>query len=209
MDYQTLFNTLAPEIGLVILAFAILAIDLFGLRQQPVATRSKWLGVATAIGIVFASLALAGRIGDVSDPAKTNLLGGTLVVDDLGLFFKVVVLALTLLTVLISMGAEFTEHVGEYYALLIFGTLGMMFLITSEELIIIFSSLELLSLCLYILTAFQKSERRSTEAGIKYYVFGALSSAFLLFGLSYLYGLTGETSLSGIGKELSGMEMTV
>src|ERR1051326_895092 len=207
MDYLTLLNILAPEIGLVVLAFAILAIDLFGMRRQSVEVRSKWLGAGTAIGLVVASLAIAGRIGDVSDRAQTYLLGGSLVTDDLALFFQVVVLALTLLTVLISMGAEFTEHVGEYYALLIFGALGMMFLITSKELIIIFSSLELLSLCLYILTAFNKNERRSTEAGIKYYVFGALSSAFLLFGLSYLYGLTGETSLTEIGKSLSAMTM--
>lgn len=193
--------------GLVVLAFAILAIDLFGMRRQSVEVRSKWLGAGTAVGLVIASLTIASRIGEVSDRAQTYLLGGSLVVDDLGLFFQVVVLALTLLTVLISMGAEFTEHVGEYYALLIFGALGMMFLITSEELIVIFSSLELLSLCLYILTAFNKNERRSTEAGIKYYVFGALSSAFLLFGLSYLYGLTGETSLTEIGKSLSAMTM--
>src|ERR1041385_6381133 len=106
------------------------------------------------------------------------------------------------------MGTDFTNHVGEYYALLLFGALGMMFLITSEELITIFSSLELLSLCLYILTAFNKSDRRSTEAAIKYYVFGAMSSAFLLFGLSYLYGLTGETSIVAIGKVLAAMQFT-
>src|ERR1051326_6554207 len=89
MDYLTLLNILAPEIGLVVLAFAILAIDLFGMRRQSVEVRSKWLGAGTAIGLVVASLAIAGRIGDVSDRAQTYLLGGSLVTDDLALFFQI------------------------------------------------------------------------------------------------------------------------
>lgn len=201
MDYWSLLNNLWPEAAMTIFAFVILGIDLIFLRRQSVAVRSTNLGIATAIALVIVGFMVASRIWFA--PEKTYLLNGTLVVDDLAMFFKVIILALTILTVLISMGSEFTNHVGEYYALLIFGALGMMFLISSEELIIIFASLELLSLCLYILTGFQKSDRRSTEGAIKYYVFGALSSAFLLFGLSYFYGITGETSLAGIGEWLA------
>src|ERR1043166_7079351 len=144
MDYNKLLEVLAPEMGLVALAFAILAIDLFGLRDRPVALRSKWLGVATAVGLAVTAVAIASRVWHGSSSVEGT--GGTLVVDDLALAFKVVILSLTILTVLISMGADFTNHVGEYYALLIFGALGMMFLVTSEELITIFVSLELLSL---------------------------------------------------------------
>jgi NADH-quinone oxidoreductase subunit N len=209
MNYATLFHTLAPEIAMVIGAFVLLGVDLVWLREKPVAQRTRILGIATAVFLGVIWMWLGARVWDAPLAAESAaLLNGTLVVDSLAVFFKVVIVALTILTVLISIESEFTTHVGEYYALLIFGTLGMMFLITSEELIAIFCSLELLSLCLYILTAFHKSKRHSTEAGIKYYVFGALSSAFLLFGLSYLYGLTGESSLAGIGKALAATEWT-
>src|SRR5689334_14384584 len=102
MNYLSLLSVLAPELGLVLLAFAILAIDLVGLRRRSIELRSKWLGAGTAIGLVIAGLAISSRIGQ-GDPKAAYLLGGTLVVDDLALFFKVVVLALSVLTVLISM----------------------------------------------------------------------------------------------------------
>ena len=107
---------------------------------------------------------------------------------------------LTLLTVVISMDFDVGRHVGEYYATLLFGAIGMMLLVSTEELITIFVALELTSICLYILTAFHKGELRSQEAAVKYFMFGAISSAFLLFGLSYVYGLTGVTNLREVAK---------
>src|SRR4029077_17947800 len=89
---------------------------------------------------------------------------------------------------------------GEYFAVMLFGAIGMMLLISAEELLTIFVALELTSICLYILTAFHKGELRSQEAAVKYFMFGAISSAFLLFGLSYLYGATGTTNLREIGE---------
>jgi NADH-quinone oxidoreductase subunit N len=208
MQYFELLQLLGPELGMVVLAFAVLGIDLFGLRLDPVATRSRWLGYITAGGLGLVCIGLLGMFGGKGHGELLAPLAGTFVLDDLAVFFKIVIVGLTILTVLISAGSEFTTHVGEYYAVLIFGALGMMFLVTSEELVAIFTGLELLSLSLYILTAFHKTERRSTEAGLKYYVFGALSSAFLLFGLSYIYGITGETSLSKIGAKLAAMDLT-
>ena len=113
-------------------------------------------------------------------------------------FFKLVIVALAVITVLISMDYDVGRHVGEYYAVLLFGAVGMMLLISAEELITIFVALELTSISLYILTAFHKGELRSQEAAVKYFMFGAMSSAFLLFGLSYVYGVTGTTSLQAI-----------
>jgi NADH-quinone oxidoreductase subunit N len=106
--------------------------------------------------------------------------------------------ALSLVTVLISMNFDVGRHVGEYFAVLLFGAIGMMLLISAEELIMIFVALELTSISLYILTAFHKGELRSQEAAVKYFMFGAISSAFLLFGLSYVFGSAGTTSLDGI-----------
>ena len=86
---------------------------------------------------------------------------------------------------------SFTEHWGEYYALLFWAAVGMMLLIASEELLTLFLTLETMTICLYLVTAFEKTRRRSAEGGLKYFVYGSVSSALFLFGLSLIYGLTG------------------
>ena len=112
-----------------------------------------------------------------------------------------------LFTILLSVRATFTEHVGEYVALLLLATVGMMFMVSSEELLTIFAALELTSLSLYILTAFHKQSLQSAEAALKYFLFGGMSAAFTLFGLSLIYGLTGSTSLRPIADALHGQPM--
>ncbi len=102
---------------------------------------------------------------------------------------------LTIFTVLISVAGNFTEHVGEYFALILLAAVGMMFLVSSEDILMIFISLELTSLSLYILTAFNKRNANSAEAALKYFLFGGMAAAFTLFGLSLLYGLSGSTNL--------------
>ena len=97
---------------------------------------------------------------------------------------KIVLLLLTIFVAWLSVESDFTNHVGEYFALLLFATVAMMFLVSSENLLMIFVSLELLSLCLYIMTAFNKQSIQSAEAALKYFLFGGMSAAFLLFGLS-------------------------
>ncbi len=90
---------------------------------------------------------------------------------------------------------------GEYFLLLLLAALGMMFLVSSENLLMIFVSLELVSLSLYILTAFNKRQIQSAEAALKYFLFGGMSAGFMLYGLSWLYGCTGELSLVGIAAK--------
>src|SRR5213078_5169635 len=101
---------------------------------------------------------------------------------------------------LISIESNFTDHVGEYFFLILLATVGMMFLVSSENLLMIFVSLELLSLSLYVLTAFNKQNIKSAEAALKYFLFGGMSAAFTLFGLSLLYGVSGSTNLGEIAK---------
>jgi len=115
---------------------------------------------------------------------------------------KKVILLLVVATGLLATEVRFTRHVGEYYALLLLAAVGMLLLVSTENLLMIFISLELTSLCLYVLTAFNEKDRTSAEAGLKYFLFGGMSAAFLLFGLSYLYGLTGEITLSGLAIAL-------
>lgn len=95
-------------------------------------------------------------------------------------------------------GSDFTRHVGEYVAVVLMAATGGLLIAAAQDLLVIFVGLELLSLGLYILTAFAKKSGKSAEAAMEYYLFGAMSAAFLLFGFSYLYGLTGSTNLHEI-----------
>ena len=113
-------------------------------------------------------------------------------------------LALTVFTVLISIESNFTTHVGEYLALILLATVGMMFMVSAEDILMIFVSLEMTSLSLYILTAFNKRNIKSAEAALKYFLFGGMSAAFMLFGLSLIYGLSGSTNLGEIAAALKG-----
>ena len=101
------------------------------------------------------------------------------------------------------MAWSFTEDWGEYFALLIWATVGMMLLAASEELVTLFLTLETMTICLYLSTAFEKTRRRSAEGGLKYFVYGSVSSALFLFGLSLLYGLTGTTQFEAIRQALA------
>ena len=94
-------------------------------------------------------------------------------------------------------GWSFTEDWGEYFALLFWATVGMMLLTAAEELLTLFLTLETMTICLYLSTALEKTRRRSAEGGLKYFVYGSVSSALFLFGLSLVYGLTGTTQLDG------------
>src|SRR5689334_511886 len=137
-------------------------------------------------------------------PQHANFMQGMLVVDPLTQLVKVALLALAVFTVLLSLDTDFTTHVGEYFALILLAAVGMMFLVSSEDILMIFISLELTSLSLYILTAFDKRAMKSAEAALKYFLFGGMSAAFTLFGISLLYGLSGATGLRGIAAALKG-----
>jgi NADH-quinone oxidoreductase subunit N len=105
------------------------------------------------------------------------------------------ILVLTALTLLLLIDSVFTKHVGEYVAVILMAAAGGLLVAAAQDLLVIFVGLELLSLSLYIMTAFAKSSGKSAEAALKYYLFGGMSAAFLLFGFSYFYGLSGSTSL--------------
>jgi NADH-quinone oxidoreductase subunit N len=113
------------------------------------------------------------------------------------------ILVLTALTLLLLIDSNFTRHVGEYVAVVLMAAAGGLLIAAAQDLLVTFIGLELLSLGLYILTAFAKSSGKSAEAALKYYLFGGMSTAFLLFGFSYLYGMTGSTNFSAIYASLS------
>lgn len=198
MSYFELLKLATPETIVLIAALLALGADLLVMREQPRRYRLLISGVVSAIGCVAAIFWIA----NAHDIANFPDGGGLLVVDPLTQIAKQVVLVLTVFTVLLSLDGKFTEHVGEFFALLLLAAIGMMFLISSEDILMIFLALELTSLSLYILTAFNKRNIRSAEAALKYFLFGGMAAAVTLFGLSLLYGLSGATNLRQIAAAL-------
>ena len=172
--------------------------DLLVLRDQPVGMRFGLGAAFTSLGCVAAIFIALGRHDSV------NLFNGMFVVDPLTSLVKAAILGLTIFTAVLSTSSKFTEHIGEYLALILLATVGMMFLVSAEDLLMIFISLELLSLSLYVLTAFNKRNLKSAEAALKYFLFGGMAAAFTLFGISLLYGMSGSTNLPEIAHGLAG-----
>jgi NADH-quinone oxidoreductase subunit N len=198
MNYAELLSFLAPEALTVLAALGVLFNDVTVLRADPYPVRMRWAAWLTVFASVVGILAVS--LTPQSTPA--GYAGGMLETTPLTQLIKVVLLVLLAATALISAEFRFTDHVGEYFALLLLATVGGMFMISSGNVLLIFVSLELLSLSLYVLTAFNKGSVRSGEAGLKYFLFGGISAAFLLFGLSLLYGLSGELDLRRMAAKL-------
>ena len=195
-EYIALFTALAPEIIIVLTALLVLAVDALRPADWPRSYRMS-------IGAGLVTLGCAGAAGWMFiNPTVGDFLGGRFVIDPLNEVVKAVLLLLTIFTAMLSVDVKFTRHVGEYFALLLLATVGMMLLASTEDLLMVFASLELVSLSLYVLVAFDKSSRQSAEAALKYFLFGGLSAAFLLYGFSLLYGLSGTTNLVGMAKKL-------
>lgn len=176
-----------PEAIVVIAAIVALMVDLGFLRGA--SSRSRF-GVAVAIatsGCVAAIVSLALMT------ERVVLYDGMFVANPLTQLVQIALLVLTIFVLLLAVESDFTEHVGEFVLLILLATVGMMFLVGSQNLLTTFISLELLSLPLYILTGFEKRNARSSEAALKYFLFGGMSAAFLLFGFSLLYGFANST----------------
>ena len=190
------FTLLLPEFLVTGLAFLVLTAD-FVLRPDR-KHLLPWLSVA-GLGCIlaFTLFRLWGEAG--------SLYEGLLLVDGYALFFKILFIALGAVVVLMSMDyvRRHLSHPGEYYGILLFTVVGMMLLAGSGELLTAYISLELLSFGLYVLVAYDRYNPRSNEAGVKYILLGAFSSALLLFGISQIYGLLGTTRFDGISEALA------
>ncbi|MEI8291370.1 MAG: NADH-quinone oxidoreductase subunit N, partial [Verrucomicrobiota bacterium] len=198
MNYLQLLQLSAPEAIVTLTVLLVLGVDLTVLRGKSLAARFNVGALLSLLGCASAALLAFTRHTDA------NLFNGLLVVSPSSDFVKVAILALTVFTVLISASGKFTDHVGEYLSLILLGTIALMFLVSTEDLLMIFLALEFASLTLYILTAFNKHNARSAEAALKYFLFGGMSAAFLLFGFSLLYGISGSTNLRDIAAAIAG-----
>ncbi len=190
------FTLLLPEALVAVLAFLVLTADFVTPSE-----RKHWLGYGAALALLsilaFTLVFLWGR-NDV-------LYDGVIRVDDYALFFKSFFIVLGIVAILSSV--EYVRrrlhHAGEFYGILLFTVVAAMFLASSGELLTAYISLELLSFSLYVLVAADRYNDRSNEAGTKYILLGALSSAFLLYGISQVYGHLGTTTFEGISAALA------
>src|ERR1700681_451209 len=198
MSYLELLKLAAPEAIVAVRALAVLAIGLIQWGESPSNRRSS------AFCSAVAGLGLAAAVGAVLMlPQSETLFGGMLVITPLTSLFKIICLALAFFTVILARSDRSARNQGEYLALVLLATIGLMLLVGSEELLMIFIGLELTGLSLYVMTAFDKTDILSAEAGLKYFLFGSTASAFTLFGLSLIYGMAGTTGLAVIAQKLS------
>lgn len=191
-SYPELLWLTAPQIVVALTALLVLVLDLGLLRRSALAVRFGVTTMVACIGCVLALLVL------LEFPARGDLAAGMLVVTPLTQLVQIALLAIAILVLLLVNSARFTSHVGEYCALILFATTATMLLVSTQNLLVIFISIEFLSLSLYILTAFDKNSRDSAEAGLKYFLFGGMSAGILLFGMSLFYGLSGSLALDQI-----------
>ena len=156
----------------------------------------------------IASLVVTGvllLVPAAQGPAARSAFGGMFAADAFALFFKVLILAAGVVTILFSLRfvGDSPYPSGEYYGLLLFATVGMMFMVSGTHLISIYIALELMALSQYTLAGYFKRETKSIEAAAKYFVLGAFSSGILLYGLSLVFGATGSLSLAGVAKAIA------
>ncbi len=184
-----------PEILLLVLAGIILVVSLTSQRSGGLLL--SWLTALGLTGILIVTL-LFGRPGE----NEVLIFGGMLRHDWMAFSFKVLFLFAAAMTALLSADVEGVEDRGEYYALLVVATLGMSLMASSADMIMLFLAIETTSIPLYILAGFKKGDDKSTEAGLKYFLFGALTSAVMLYGFSLLYGFSGDTNIYRLSEAM-------
>jgi NADH-quinone oxidoreductase subunit N len=198
---------IAPSLILAVWGLIVLVLDFSLLRKRSSHSRCQILGrstLAVVAGTILLALASLGDSGLIQDPINSDwsLFSGFLAGDLSTLWFNFILLALLAMTVGLSTAWNFTTHWGEYFALLCWSAVGMMLMVAADELLTLFLCLETMTICLYLATSFEKTRRRSAEGGLKYFVYGSVSSAVFLFGLSLLYGMTGTTRLDAVYRAL-------
>lgn len=205
MDLETLLSfkwgLMAPEFVILGTATLLSLIDLF-MDNKKNRNILGWLGVA---GIAIALAFLIGQIGEES----TEILSGTYVFDPFSTVFKIIFLVGTAFVLLMGMNYEPKDGLryrGEFFYLILTALLGAMFMASSADMITLFIGLELLSISSYILAGLRKNNLQSNEAAMKYIVNGSISTAFILFGLSYIYGITGTTNIFEVGMMTANLQ---
>jgi NADH-quinone oxidoreductase subunit N len=191
-----------PELVLTFGTMALFILDLFW-KHHPGRPARLATGALLVLGLAAYFLA--------SQPAGARLLfNGMIATDGFATFFKWLFLMAAALTVLIAApGKDFPPaRIGEFYGLMMAMVLGLFLMASATDLLMVYLSIELVSLCSYVLAGFKKGDRRAAEASLKYVIFGGVASGVMLFGMSYLYGLLGTTSLGALAGHIQHLQAT-
>src|SRR5215217_2505275 len=192
MFTSTMFASILPEILILILGILILVIEPFWKEEN-----RRNVGWLTAGGLLI-SMVISLVFGQPGAPIAT--LGGMVRFDWLGFFFKMLFMFAGAATALLFMDNEKVGHRGEGYLLLLASLLGMNLMAVSADLVMLYLAIETTSIPLYVLAGFMLGDAKSTEAGFKYLLFGALTSTVMLYGFSLIFGFTGTTDIYQLGS---------
>ncbi len=189
-----------PEMALTFGTLVLFVIDLFWKKSR---ARVAYLTVG-ALAVLGVSAALLAR---QPDDAQV-LFNGMIANDAFAIFFKWLFLGAGALTVVVaSLGKDFpSQRLGEFYALLVAVVLGMFLMASASDLLLIYLSIELVSMVSYVLAGFRKGDRKAAEGSLKYVIYGGVASGVMLFGMSYLYGLTGTTNVLELGARIQAVQ---
>jgi NADH-quinone oxidoreductase subunit N len=183
-----------PVLPEIVLALGAMALLMLGAYREDSARMINWAAIALLVVVALLVAWLPGT--------KVVAFGGSFVVDGFARFMKIAAIIGSATAILLSL--DYLEREGsrrfEYAVLILLSTLGMLLLVSAADLIALYLGLELMSLSLYVLAAIDRDSERSTEAGLKYFVLGALSSGMLLYGASLIYGFTGTVTFTGIAQ---------
>ncbi len=190
-------SIILPEVIVAVAGIIVMLYDTFFPKQRTAT------GIISISGLALAGIVLYTMWGN-DYAAPTNAWNGMIANDNLRLGFSFVFLLVSALTVLIS--TVWTERedvpIGEYHCLLLFATVGMMFMASGNDLVVIFLGLETSSIATYVMAGLRKSDLRSNESSMKYFILGSFASAFLLYGMALIYGATGATNITQIAENL-------
>ena len=193
MDLATTLKLILPELVLCVVGLLLLLLDLIWTDES----KKGWLPYVGLLGLALALIAVVSIAGQ-----QASVLSGMLAVDSFALFFKFIAVLSVGLVILISIDfmKDRTPYRGEFFGLLVLAGLGMSLAAGASDLLMVYLAMELVSFTSYLLVGFLRGDARSNEASLKYFFYGATASAVMLYGMSWLYGITGTTQLAGIAN---------
>ncbi len=196
-----IFLFLLPQLVLFLTVVLVFGIDLVGSKEK------KWLPYLALTGAVI-SLGTSLYLYGWADIGEESVLGGMIAMDSFSLFFQIFASLVAVFIILLSMAYMELKspYQGEYYSFILLASFSISLLALSADLVMIFIAFELLSISSYILTGFLRKDPKSSEASIKYFLYGSLASAMMLYGMSLLYGATASTNLVHIAQSLAVIE---
>ncbi|MBI2188279.1 MAG: NADH-quinone oxidoreductase subunit N [Acidobacteria bacterium] len=193
------FNAIVPMVCVTLAALASMGAEAFRARGENLPIGG--LGIVGLLGAAAAAVLLWDR---------NAASFGVIVADNFGLFVTLVLVAVGVLTIMFSSPVVSRDGLpkGDYYALILFSIVGMIMMATANDLLVVFIALEILSIGVYVLTGIRRDDPRATEAAFKYFLLGAFSSAFFLYGIAFTYGLSGSTRLDRVGAFLAAQALS-